>query len=204
MALTVQRIPSSLHWCLPKMGLEFSCQLLWFVSNFLSQPWMNHGWVIHLNQISDIRNTIADFSILNLFVHLTEIVCLLTKPHQSLSTSLQWSFYFYEFSILHSIQKWDQIVSLHDFIQHVFHVYLSCKWHSLLLFKNEYYYTTNYIFFVHQWKEIWFCILATMKNKQIFLLLTIYIHTCFIIYKRLQKHIIELFLIFEKLIWYFS
>lgn len=34
-ALTVQRIPSSLHWCLPKMGLELSCQLLLFVSNFL-------------------------------------------------------------------------------------------------------------------------------------------------------------------------
>lgn len=118
-------------------------------------------------------------SILNLFFHLTEITCLLAKPHQSLLTGLQWSFYFHKFSIFHSVQKWYEIVCLQDFIQHVFHVYSSCKCHSLLLFKDEYYSTMNYIFFAHQWKEIWFWILATMKNKQISLLLTIYIYTCF-------------------------
>lgn len=117
-------------------------------------------------------------SILNLFFHLTEIMCLLANPHQSLLTGLQWSFYFHEFSIFHSVQKWYQIVCLQDFIQHVFHVYSSCKCHSLFLFKDEYYSTMNYIFFAHQWKENWFSILATMKNKQKSLLLTIYICTC--------------------------
>lgn len=142
-------------------------------------------------------------SILNLFFHLTEIMCLLANPHQSLLTGLQWSSYFHEFSIFHSVQKWYQIVCLQDFIQHVFHVYSSCKCHSLFFLRmNTVLLWIIFFLPINERKIDSVSWLLWKINRNLFCWLFTYVHAV-IIYKRLQKQIFELVLIFEKLIIFF-